>query len=67
MVEKGELLKMGELTNKVGRDDKARLNYLKKAGWGKPINMFCSTHKTATDKYKEGWERIWGNKKTKTK
>ena len=58
---KGEVV--GELTNKVGRDDNARLNYLKKAGWGKPINMMVGSHKISTDKYKEGWDRIWGSKK----
>lgn len=55
---------MGELTDKVGRDDTARLAHMKREGWGKPINMMCPEHKTATDAYKKGWDQIkWGNKK----
>ena len=46
---------MGELTNKVGRDDKARLAYLKQAGWGKPMNMMNSEHKSNSKIYKKNF------------
>lgn len=53
---------MGELTNKVGRKDKARLAYLQQAGWGKPMNMMNKSHKAATWASRRGHERTFGLK-----
>lgn len=46
-----------------GNNEAAKVAHQKRNGWGKPINMMNSAHKASTDAYRDGWDRIWGDKK----